>query len=69
MHYTIKDKHDQDASYNNFYPITFEQGKARKTLSFKKNGNEHHVEDYHENNESLATIQGKVDFFELGKTI
>ena len=41
----------------------------RKTLRLKNDGNEHHVEDYLEDNEILATMQDITDCFKLGKTI
>ena len=69
IHYTIKHEDDQDASHSNFHLISIEKDKATKTLSFKNSGNEHLVEDYHEDNENLAANQNKTDFFELGKTI
>ena len=41
----------------------------RKTRRLKNDGNEHHVEDYLEDNEVLATLQALTDCFKLGKTI
>ena len=69
VHYTIKHEEEQNASYNDFYPIICQQGKTRKTLRLKNDGNEHHVEDYLEDNEVLATMQYMTDCFKLGKTI
>ena len=46
-----------------------QQGNARKTLRLEYDGNEHHVEDYLEDNEVLATMQDMTDCFKLGKTI
>ena len=68
VHYNIKHE-EQNASYNDFYPIIGQQGKTRKTVRLKNDGNEHHVEDYLENNEVLATMQDMTDCFKLGKTI
>ena len=39
------------------------------SLRLKNDGNEHHVEDYLEDNEILATMQDMTDWFQLGKTI
>ena len=69
VHYTIKHEDEQTASYNDFYPIFCQQGNTRKTLRLKNDGNEHHVEDYLEDNEVLATMQDMTDCFKLGKTI
>ena len=69
VHYTIKHEEEQNATYNDFYPITWQQGNTRKTLRLKIDGNEHHVEDYLEDNEVLATMQDITDCFKLGKTI
>ena len=41
----------------------------RERLGLKNDGNEHHVEDYLEDNEVLATMQDMTDCFKLGKTI
>ena len=49
--------------------MSSQQGKTRKTLRLKNDGNEHHVEDYLENNEVLATMQDMTDCFKLGKKI
>ena len=69
VHYTIKHQEEQNASYNDFYPIICQQGNTRKTLRLKNDGNEHHVEDYLEDNEVLATMQDMTDCFKLGETI
>ena len=69
IHYTIKHEEEQNASYNDFYPIICQQGNTRKTLRLKNDGNEHHVEDYLEDNEVLVIMQDKIDCFKLGKTI
>ena len=69
VHYTIKHEEEQNASYNDFYPIICQQGNTRKTLRLENDGNEHHVEDYLEDNEVLATMQDMTDCFKLGKTI
>ena len=69
VHYTIKHEDEQNAFYNNFYPCICQQGNTRKTLRLKNDGNEHHVEDYLEDNEILATMQDMTDCFKLGKTI
>ena len=69
VHYTIKHEEEQNASHNDFYPIICQQGHTRKTLRLKNDGNEHHVEDYLEDNEVLATMQDLTDCFKLGKTI
>ena len=69
VHYTIKHEEEQNASHNDFYPIICQQGNTRKTLRLKNDGNEHHVEDYLEDNEVLATMQDMTDCFKLGKTI
>ena len=44
MHYTIKDEDDQDASYNDSYPIICEQCNTRNTLRPKNDGHKYHVE-------------------------
>ena len=78
LHYFIKHEDEQNAPYNDLYPIICQQGKTRKTLRLKNDGNEHHVEDYlednevlatMEDNEILATMQDMTDSFKLGKTI
>ena len=69
VHYTTKHEEEQNASYNDFYPLICQQGNTRKTLRLKNDGNEHHVEDYLEDNEVLATMQEMTDCFRLGKTI
>ena len=69
VHYTIKHEEEQNASHNDFYPIICQQGNTRKTLRLKNDGNEHHVEDYLEDNEVLATMQDMTDCFKLVKTI
>ena len=69
VHYTIKHEEEQNTSYNDFYPIICQPGNTRKTLRLKNDGNEHHVEDYLEHNEVLATMQDTTDCFKLGKTI
>ena len=69
VHYTIKHEEEQNASYNDFYPIICQQANTRKTLRLKNGRNEHHVEDYLEDNEVLATMQDMTDCFKLGKTI
>ena len=61
VHYTIKHEDEQDASFNDFYPIVCQYGKTRKTLRHKNDGSEHHVEDYLEDNEVLATMQDRQD--------
>ena len=66
VHYTIKHEDEQNASYNDFYPIICQLGNTRKTLRLENNGNEHHVEDYLEDNEVLATMQDMTDYFQLG---
>ena len=45
VHYTIKHEDEQNASYNDFYPIICQQGNTKKTLRLKNDRNEHHVED------------------------
>ena len=67
--YTIKHEYKQNASYKDFYPIIYQQGNTRKTLRLKIDGNEHHVEDYLEGIEVLATMQDTTDCFKFGKTI
>ena len=67
--YKIKHEGEQTASYNDFYSIICQQGNTRKNLRLKNNGNEHHFEDYLEDNEVLATMQDMTDCFKLGKTI
>ena len=69
VHYTIKHEDEQNASYNDFYPIICQQGYTRKTLGLKNDGSEHHIEDYLGDNEVLATMQDMTDCFKLGKTI
>ena len=69
VHYTIKHEDEQNASYNDFYPIVCQQGSTRKTLRLQNDGNEHHVEDYLEDSEVLATMQDMTDCLKLGKTI
>ena len=56
IHYTIKHEEEQNASFNDFYPIICQQGKTRKTLTLENDGIDHHVEDYFEDNEILATM-------------
>ena len=68
-HYTIKHEDEQNASFINFYPIICHQGNTRKTLRPENDGNELYVEDYHEDNDVLATIQDITDCFKLWKTI
>ena len=58
---TIKHEKEQNASNNDFYPIICQQGNTRKTLRLKREGNEHHVENYIEDNEVLATMQKMTD--------
>ena len=43
--------------------------KQGRNLRLKNDRNEHHVEDYLEDNEVLATMQDMTDCFKLGKTI
>ena len=69
VHYTIKHEEEQNASYNDFCPIICEQGNTRKTLRLKNDGNEHHVEDYLEDNEVLATMLNMTECFKLGRNI
>ena len=69
VQYTIKHEEEQNASYNNFYPIICQQSNTRKTLRLKKDGNEHHVEDYLEDKKVLANMQDMTDCFKLGKAI
>ena len=69
VHYTIKHEDEQNASYNDFYLIICQQGNTKKTLRLENDGNEHHVEDYLEDNEVLATMQDMTDCFKLEKTI
>ena len=61
VHYTTKHEDEQNASYNDFYPIIRQQGDMRKTLRLKNDGNEHHVEDYLEDNKILVTMQELTD--------
>ena len=68
VHYTIKQEEEQNASHNDFYPIICQQGNTRKTFRLQNDGNEHHVEDYLEDNEVLATMQDMTGCFKLGKT-
>ena len=56
VHYTIKHEDEQNASYNDFYAFICQQGNTRKTFRLKNDGNGHHVEDYLEDNEVLATM-------------
>ena len=65
VHYTIKHEEEQNASYNDFYPIICQQPKMTKTLRLKNDGNEHHVEDYLADNEVPATMQNMTDCFKL----
>ena len=65
----MKHEDEQNASYNNFYPIIRQQSKMSQTLRLKNDGNEHHVKDYLEDNEVLATMQDMTDCLELGKTL
>ena len=69
MHYTIKHEDNHDTSWNDFFPIICQQGTERQTLRLKNDGDEHHIEDYQEKNEVLATMQYISDRFKLGKTI
>ena len=69
MHNTIEHEDEHNASYNDFYPITCRQGNTRKTFRLKNDGNEHQAENYHKDNEILATIQELYDCFKLGKTV
>ena len=69
VHYTIKHEDEQIASYNDFCPIICQKGSTRKILRPKNDGNEHHVEDYLEDNEVLATMQDVSDCCNFGKTI
>ena len=69
VHYTIKHEDEQNTSYNDFYPIICQQRNTRKTLRLKNDGNEHHVEDYLEDNEVLATMQDMTDCFKLGRPL
>ena len=69
VHYTIKHEAEQNAFYIDLYPIICQLGKTRKALRLKNDGNVHHVEDYLEDNEVLATMQDMTDSFKLGKTI
>ena len=69
VHYTIKHEEERNASHNDFYPIICQQGNTRKTLRLENDGHEHHVEDYLEDNEVLATMQDMTDCCKLGKTI
>ena len=62
VHYTIKHEEEQNASYNDFYPIICPKSSTRKTRRLKNDGNEHHVEDYLEDSEVLATMQDMTDF-------
>ena len=56
VHYTIKHEDEQNASYYDFYSIICQQGNTRKFLGLQNDGHEHHVEDYLEDNEVLATM-------------
>ena len=69
VHYTIKHEDEENSCYNDFYPIICQQGKTRKTLRLRNDGNEHHVEDYLEDNGVLVTMRDMTDCFKLGKTI
>ena len=40
VHYTIKHEDEQNASYNDFYPIICQQDNTKKTLRLKNDGNE-----------------------------
>ena len=62
-------ENEQNASYNDFYHIICRQGKTKKTLRLENDGNEHHIEDYLEDNEVLASMQDMTDCFKLGKTV
>ena len=55
VHYTIKPEDEQNTSYNDFYPIICQQSNTKKTFRLKDGGNEHHVDDYLEDNEVLHT--------------
>ena len=68
--YTIlsSTKTNKNATCNHFYPIICQQGITKKTLRLKNDENEHHVGDYLEDNEILATMQDMTDCFKLGKT-
>ena len=50
------------------YPVIWQQGNTRKTLRLENDGNEHHVENYLQDKEVLATKQDMTDCFKLGKT-
>ena len=69
VHYTIKHEDEKNSSHNDFYPMICQQGNTKKTLRHGNDGNGHHVEDYLEDNEVLATKQDMTDCFKLGKTI
>ena len=69
VHYTIKHEGEQNASHKDFYPIIFQQSNTRTTLRLKNDKNEHHVEDYLEDNEVLVTMQDTSDYFKLEKII
>ena len=69
MHYSFKHEEDQNASYNNFYPIICQQSETRRSLRLGNDGKEHHVEGHLEDNEVPATMQDMTDCFKLGKTL
>ena len=69
VHYTIKHEDEQNASYNDFYPIICQQGNTRETLRLKNDGNEQHVQENFEDNEVLATMQEMTDCFRLKRNI
>ena len=46
MHYNIKHEDEQNASYNDFYPIFCQQVNTGKTLRLKNDGNEHPAEEF-----------------------
>ena len=68
VHDTIKHEDEQNASNNDLYPVICQQGKTRKTLRLRNDGNELFVEDFLEDNEVLATMQDITDCFKLGRT-
>ena len=47
VHYTIEHEDEHNSSYNDFYPIIYQQRTTRGTLRLKNDVNEHHAEDYH----------------------
>ena len=69
VHYTIKYEDEHSASYKEFYFTICQKGHTWKTLGLKNDRNEHHVEDYHDYIEILATMQDMTDCFKLGKII